>query len=122
MKAKADTKAGLIVAAMRHYSDAGVQEPIQPEDLLKATRRFKADTALGIDQVDVWMWQHMTLEQATMIAEFFNNVERCGAWPKQILMNIIVLMGKPTGGVRPIALMPMAYRLWTKVRRDEIVD
>ena len=29
-------------------------------------------------------------------------------------------MGKPAGGVRPIALMPMLHRLWTKVRRDEI--
>ena len=26
-------------------------------------------------------------------------------------------MGKPGGGSRPIALMPMIYRLWTKIRR-----
>ena len=32
-------------------------------------------------------------------------------------MNIIVLMGKPNGGVRPIALMPMLYRLWTKTHK-----
>ena len=28
-------------------------------------------------------------------------------------------MGKPTGGTRPIALMLMLYRLWTKIRRAE---
>eukprot|EP00973_Karenia_brevis_P012876 1747469-Karenia_brevis.AAC.1 len=25
-------------------------------------------------------------------------------------------MGKPQGGTRPIALMPMLYRIWTKIR------
>ena len=29
-------------------------------------------------------------------------------------------MGKPAGGTRPIALMAMLYRLWTKVRRPHI--
>eukprot|EP00973_Karenia_brevis_P041677 5767218-Karenia_brevis.AAC.1 len=26
-------------------------------------------------------------------------------------------MGKPQGGTRPIALMPMLYRIWTKIRK-----
>eukprot|EP00973_Karenia_brevis_P044686 6187340-Karenia_brevis.AAC.1 len=26
-------------------------------------------------------------------------------------------MGKPQGGTRPIALMPMLYRIWTKVTK-----
>ena len=29
-------------------------------------------------------------------------------------------MGKPNGGIRPIALMPMLYRLWTKIRKVNI--
>ena len=29
-------------------------------------------------------------------------------------------MGKPNGGVRPIALMTMIYRLWSKIRGHEI--
>ena len=31
-------------------------------------------------------------------------------------------MGKPTGGPRPIALMPMLYRLYTKIRRPYIIQ
>ena len=31
-------------------------------------------------------------------------------------------MGKPTGGSRPIALMPMLYRLYTKIRRPQIIQ
>ena len=34
--------------------------------------------------------------------------------------NIVVLTGKPAGGTRPIALMPMLYRLWTKIRKSEL--
>ena len=30
-------------------------------------------------------------------------------------------MGRPAGGSRPIALMPVLYRLWTKIRRPRIV-
>ena len=64
----------------------------------------------------------MTHEVAVMVANLFNSIEKEVAWPTQIRTNIIVLMGNPAGGVRPrpIALMPMLYRLWTKVRRDEI--
>ena len=29
-------------------------------------------------------------------------------------------MGKPTGGPRPNALMPVVYRTWTKIRRTQI--
>ena len=38
-----------------------------------------------------------------------------------IYYNIIVLMGIPAGGSRPIAPMPMLYRLWTKIRRPYII-
>eukprot|EP00973_Karenia_brevis_P012472 1692430-Karenia_brevis.AAC.1 len=33
---------------------------------------------------------------------------------------MIVLMGKPQWGSRPIALMPILYRIWTKVRKPYI--
>eukprot|EP00973_Karenia_brevis_P080386 11152854-Karenia_brevis.AAC.1 len=29
-------------------------------------------------------------------------------------------MGRPQGGTRPIALMPMLYRIWTKIRKPYI--
>ena len=49
--------------------------------------------------------------------DILNTVEKDIMWPKHTLLNLVVLMGKPDGGgVRPIALMPMLYRLWTKAR------
>ena len=60
----------------------------------------------------------MTQEAAFALAQLLNAIEYKCAWPAHILINIIVLMGKPPpGGVRPIALMPMIYRLWTKIRK-----
>eukprot|EP00973_Karenia_brevis_P031057 4284100-Karenia_brevis.AAC.1 len=47
-------------------------------------------------------------------------VEQYATWPSYLLYNIIVLMGKPLGGTRPIALMPMLYRIRTKIRKPYI--
>ena len=50
------------------------------------------------------------------------NYWKHGVWQGYIYYNIIVLMGKPVGGSRPIALMPMRYRLHTKIRRPQIIQ
>ena len=52
------------------------------------------------------------------LATLLNEVENSLSWPLHIIHNWVVLMGKPGGGTRPIALMPMLYRVWTKVRRS----
>ena len=39
----------------------------------------------------------------------------CG-WPVQALHVPITLMGKPDGGDRPIALLNMLYKVWTRAR------
>eukprot|EP00973_Karenia_brevis_P036217 4994179-Karenia_brevis.AAC.1 len=46
--------------------------------------------------------------------------KQSATWPSYILYNIVVLMGKPQGGTRLIALMPMLYRIWTKIRKPYI--
>ena len=62
------------------------------------------------------------MEVAQALADLLNSIEQKCAWPIQVLINIIVLMGKPQGGVRPIALMPMIYRIWTKIRKPLLVE
>ena len=39
-----------------------------------------------------------------------------------VLANIIFLMGKPKAGSRPIALMPMLYKVWCRARREHITE
>ena len=57
-----------------------------------------------------------------LLLNILQDIEKSQAWPGYTYYIIIVLMGKPNGGVRPIALMAMIYRLWTKIRRPYIVQ
>ena len=41
------------------------------------------------------------------------------SWPWQLMTNIIVLLGKPTGGERPIALANFVVRLLLRMLRPE---
>ena len=95
------------------------RDPITPEMVMRASKMLKKGTSIGVDWCEVEWLRSMTYEVAVQVAKLLNSIEMEAAWLAQTLTNIIVLMGKPAGGVRPIALMPMLYRLWTKVRRDE---
>ena len=59
-------------------------------------------------------------EAKDLLVQILRDIEEQRAWPGQTYYNIIVCMGKLAGGYRPIALMPMLYRLWTKIRRPHI--
>ena len=86
--------------------------PLDAQDIHDAIRILKSNTALGVDFLDIAWLKRLPIEACKDIADILNEVEASGAWPLQSMMNIIVLMGKPAGGVRPIALMPIIYRIW----------
>ena len=91
---------------------------IEPEDVKRAILMLKRGTALGCDLWDVEFLRLISGEMLQLLADLFNNIESTGAWPEHIMCNIIVLMGKPPpGGTRPIALMPMIYMIWSKIRK-----
>ena len=78
-----------------------------------AIKKLRNRTALGIDLCEPEYLKELDDEALELWAELFNDIERAGVWPSHIMVNLIILMGKPTGGTRPIALMPMLYRIWT---------
>eukprot|EP00969_Alexandrium_andersonii_P041118 1802968-Alexandrium_andersonii.AAC.1 len=41
--------------------------------------------------------------------------------PPQCLANLVAMLAKPSGGERPIALMPMVYRIVAKIDRAESI-
>ena len=92
------------------------------QDVHDAIRILKSNTALGVDFLDIAWLKRLPIEACQDIADILNEVEASGAWPLQSMMNIIVLMGKPAGGVRPIALMPIIYRIWCRARRHTLID
>ena len=97
-------------------------DPLDAQDIYDAIRLLNSNTALGVDFLDIAWLKRLPLEACGDIADLLNEVEVSGAWPMQALMNIIVLMGKPAGGVRPIALMPIIYRIWCRARRHTLID
>ena len=92
-------------------------EEITEEDVRRGIKMMSSGTAVGIDQWPPAQWKQLSPEAIEAITHLFTYIEKYGVWPGHIYYNIIVLMGKPTGGSRPIALMPMLYRLYTKIRR-----
>ena len=97
-------------------------DPITEEDVKRGIKLMNSVTAVGIDQWSPHQWKQLSPEALEAMAHLFNHVEKHGVWPGHIYYNIIVLMGKPAGGSRPIALMPMLYRLYTKIRRPYIIQ
>ena len=90
-------------------------DPINGAMVVRALKSIDIYTALGIDQWGHKDFKDLPMEVWESLAELLNSVERAVAWPAHILYNIIVHIGKPTGGTRPIALTPMLYRMWTKL-------
>ena len=98
----------------------GQRDPISEEQVRKGIFRLNARTAVGVDQWSPAVWRDLSDEAIQELPMLLNEVERTLTWPAHAYYNLIVLMGKPAGGTRPIALMAMIYRLWTKIRRPEI--
>ncbi len=97
------------------------RDEIISNDVQRASKLFKDSTALGGDLWGPYWFKNMSVEVAQAWAHLLNRIEEVGTWPAHMFINIIVLMGKPPpGGVRPIALMPMIYRLRTKIRKEYI--
>ena len=92
---------------------------ITPEDVTRGIKMMSSGTAVGIDHWSPYHWTQLIPEAIEAIAHLFNLVEKHGVWPGYIYYNI---MGKPAGGSRPIALMPILYGLWTKIRRPQIIN
>ena len=93
---------------------------VTAEDIQRGARLIPKNTTIGADHWETRELRALDDDAAEGFAKLLTRIEEEVAWPIQTLINLIVLMGKPKGGVRPIALMTMLYRLWSKIRGNEI--
>ena len=106
---------------IKRLRDQGTKlDEITMDQTRRAIYRLNKGTAFGVDQWSPAVWRDMSDEALEELVKLLNEVERRLTWPAHLYHNFIVLMGKPAGGTRPIALMPMRYRLLTKIRRPQI--
>ena len=54
------------------------------------------------------------------LVDLLTQVEQELVWPATILLNLIILLAKPNGGERPIALIAILYRIWVRMRKPEL--
>ena len=82
-----------------------------PEKVSKALSSFSAGTSVGLDG-----WRPKELSGLPdgaigVLARIANDVGKLVAWPLQVFSSLIVLLGKPGGDNRCIALTATLYRL-----------
>eukprot|EP00972_Heterocapsa_arctica_P066002 9738258-Heterocapsa_arctica.AAC.1 len=61
-------------------------------------------------------------EALEVLCDIFEVIEACGTLPSQVQALLFVLLPKPKGGMRPIALFRSLFRLWSRVRRSEAAE
>ena len=75
------------------------QDELEIEDLDLGAKSIKNSTALGCDFLEPVVVKSLTKDQKQGILNIYRKVEKQVAWPVQVLSNLIILMGKPGGGL-----------------------
>ncbi len=92
------------------------------QQLLMAAMTFPEATGLGWDNLHPRALARLTSSLLRRLVTVILAAERLGRWPSSIALVLIALLPKPDGGLRPIGLMPMLVRLWSRVRRSVAVQ
>ena len=66
------------------------------DEIRKGLKGAPAGAALGADQWRPHEWRNLPDEGLAELRQVLTGVERCVAWPRQVLHNVAVFIGKPT--------------------------
>ena len=102
------------------WSDVGewALPPITVDDIKNAARKFPKTTGLGWDNFHPRLLLEVGDEILDRMAALLTSWERspyCG----ELWTIIMVFLAKPEGGQRPIGLMPLLARIWSRIRQRE---
>ncbi len=105
-------------AAPKWPTDLGpLPAPIVTDHLLAAAVTFPEETGLGWDSAHPRALLRLPRFMIDRLVLILMAAELIGHWPRSIALVLIALLPKADGGLRPIGLMPMIIRLWTRARR-----
>ncbi len=94
-----------------------VPEAFVVDQMLTAACTFAEGTGLGWDNLHPRAILRLPRRLLQRLVDILLAAERIGRWPQAIALVLISLLPKPDGGLRPIGLMPMVIRLWSRTRR-----
>ncbi len=101
----------------------GGNEPLgrpTPADIRAAARTFSASTAVAYDGFAMRHYEWLSDGALHTLADIIELTERTGKLPPQLGAIAMPLLGKPRGGHRAIATFVSLYRLWGRLRRDQV--
>ena len=94
--------------------------PICAEQIVAVSKTYKEYTGLGIDSFHPRWFGWLSWDLLSGLAMLLNTLEAKGCWPSQIMHAIVALIPKPTGGTRPIGLLPALVRVWERIRKPDV--
>ena len=89
----------------------------EPGEIRKAAAQFANGTAQTYDGFHPKHYELMSDGALRCVALWWAISEATGQTPAPLQATVTVLMAKPSGGTRPIGLLPSAHRVWQAVRR-----
>eukprot|EP00971_Amphidinium_carterae_P129927 2573829-Amphidinium_carterae.2 len=89
--------------------------PITAAHVIRAVHAVGAAKATGVDN---WHARHLLQLDDNMVQRFADmlNLFEHGMEPPKDVVNSITLIPKPDGGLRPIGLTPLFFRVWGRIR------
>jgi len=95
---------------------------VHPRNIRRACRSFPSKTAVGLDNL---FFTDIALLPDAALRSLGNTLKQCMATlalPIQVLMQLMVLLGKKSGGSRTIAILATFYRLLMRILAPAISE
>ena len=93
--------------------------PWSGERVAAALQTMREGASPGLPNVPIAVWKSLPAAWLEAVARLLNLIETERAWPVEWLEAYVVMIPKAAGGTRrrdqrPITVLPMVYRLWSK--------
>lgn len=98
--------------------ELGSLPDVSHQQIRAAAMTFPEHTGLGTENTSPRAFARLSDSTLEQLAELYKRCEKAGRWGKIISLILIVLLGKPDGGRRPIGLFPSLVRIWMRARRE----
>lgn len=86
-------------------------EPIAPQQLKDAAPKFPESIGLGWAATHPEALLHLGDQMLRELLDLLHACETSGKWPTIAMLVIVVLLGKPDGGFRPMGLLSLFSRI-----------
>ncbi len=96
--------------------------PIDGKRIDRTSKRFKGTTGIGFDWLRLRHISWLPAEAKEGLAMLLMFIERVMKWPSMARGVIAVALSKKGGGSRLIGLLTALYRLWAKLRYEDVQE